>query len=276
MFILALTAVLGRVISIEAASLVFWRVSIAGLAVLIWLILTRPALLRISSKNALAVCSTGFLQGAHWICFFLSVSLANISVALAAFATISLFTSITEPLIERRRIRPREIFCGAIVICGMILIAGGLEEQYHLGLLVGLLGALLHSIFPVLNRKLVASGIYPTTMLVFGMAGAWIAASLSLPFLQPGHLQLPREGDWPSLLVLALLCTALAHTWNIHLLKRLTAYTANLTMNFEPVWGILLGAILFLEYKQLHLAFYLGTALIILANFLDPWLKRRT
>ncbi|NIP96770.1 MAG: hypothetical protein GWO24_26375 [Akkermansiaceae bacterium] len=67
----------------------------------------------------------------------------------------------------------------------------------------------------------------------------------------------------------------MAHTWNIHLLRHLTAYTANLTMNFEPVWGILLGAALFHEYQQLHPAFYLGTALIILANFLDPWLGRR-
>ena len=74
---------------------------------------------------------------------------------------------------------------------------------------------------------------------------------------------------------LALLCTTVAHTWNIHLLRRLTAYTANLTMNFEPVWGILLGAILFHEYQQLHLAFYLGTVFIIVANFLDPWLKKR-
>ena len=243
---------------------------------LIWLSLTRPALLRISPRKTFAISGVGILQGTHWICFFLSVSLANVSVALAAFATISLFTSITEPLIERRRIRPRETLCGAIVICGMILIAGRLEEQYHLGFLVGLLGALLHSIFPVLNRQLVASGISPATMLVFGMAGACIAATLSLPFLQPGHLQLPGEGDWPCLLALAILCTALAHTWNIHLLKRLTAYTANLTMNFEPVWGILLGSIIFREYEQLQISFYLGAALILLANFLDPLLKNRS
>ena len=254
----------------------FWRVSIAGVAVFAWLGITRPALLRIPLRTAVSISAVGLLQGAHWICFFLSVSLANVSVALAAFATISLFTSITEPLIEGRRIRAREILCGSIVICGMFLITGRLGDQYHPGLFIGLLGALLHSIFPVLNRKLVAGGISPTTMLVFGMAGACIAATLSLPFLQPGHLQLPGKGDWPYLLALALLCTALAHTWNIHLLGRITAYTANLTMNFEPVWGILLGALLFLEHEQLHPAFYLGSGLIVLANFLDPLLKRRS
>ena len=151
-FILALTAVLGHLISLEAPSLVFWRVTIAGLAMLLWLALTRPALLRLSRHRALAVFSVGLLQGAHWICFFLSVSLSNVSVALAAFATISLFTSITEPLIERRPFRPGELLCGGIVISGILLITGGIDPGHKLGLLVGLAGAILHSIFPVLNR----------------------------------------------------------------------------------------------------------------------------
>jgi drug/metabolite transporter (DMT)-like permease len=112
-------------------------------------------------------------------------------------------------------------------------------------------------------------------MVLYQMAGACLIAILALPFIAPYHFQFPTRNDWIPLLVLALLCTTVAHTWNIHLLRRLTAYTANLTMNFEPVWGILLGVVLFHEYEQLHFAFYLGTALIIVANFLDPWLKNR-
>ena len=101
---------------------------------LLWLALTRPALLRLSRHRALAVFSVGLLQGAHWICFFLSVSLSNVSVALAAFATISLFTSITEPLIERRPFRPGELLCGGIVISGILLITGGIDPGHKLGL----------------------------------------------------------------------------------------------------------------------------------------------
>ena len=100
-------------------------------------------------------------------------------------------------------------------------------------------------------------------------------SSVDMPFLAPFRLQVPAPPDWLPLLVLATLCTVVAHTWNIHLLGRLRAYTANLTMNFEPVWGILLGAALFHEHTLLHPAFYVGAALIILANFLDPILQRR-
>ncbi|MFP6884107.1 MAG: DMT family transporter [Roseibacillus sp.] len=272
---LALTAVLGRIISIEAPSLVFWRVFIAGLAMALWLAAINPALLCLPRRRLLTVLGLGMLQGAHWVCFFWSISLSNVSVALAAFATISLFTAITEPLIERRPIRPGELLCGGIVIAGILLIAGNLGDDHRLGLAVGLVGALLHSIFPVLNRRLVARGTPSRSMLLYEMAGACLMAALALPFITPYHFQFPTGRDWLPLLTLALLCTTVAHTWNIHLLGRLTAYTANLTMNFEPVWGILLGVMLFQEHEQLHFAFYPGTALIIVANFLDPWLKKR-
>lgn len=241
---------------------------------LLGLTLTRPALLRLSRHRALAVFSVGLLQGAHWICFFLSVSLSNVSVALAAFATISLFTSITEPLIERRAFRPGELLSSGIVISGILLITGGIDPGHKLGLLVGLAGAILHSIFPVLNRGLVARGTPPESMLLYGMGGACLMSVIVLPFASPYQLQLPSGSDWIPLLTLSLLCTTVAHTWNIYLLRKLTAYTANLTMNFEPVWGILLGAVIFREYTQLQSFFYIGAFLIVLANFIDPWIKR--
>ena len=266
---------LGRVITIEAPSLVFWRVCIAGLAMAGWLAVANRALLILPRRTLLAVLGLGLLQGAHWICFFWSISLSNVSVALAAFATISLFTAITEPLIERRSVRPSEILCGAIVILGILLIAGQLSTDHRLGLGVGLLGALLHGIFPVYNRKLVSQGVSSRSMVLYEMVGGAIIAALAIPLITPYQFQVPAAADWLPLLALAVLCTTLAHAWNIFLLKRLTAYTANLTMNFEPVWGILLGALLFQEYEQLHVAFYLGTALIIFANFLDPYFRKK-
>lgn len=271
---LAFTAVLGRMITMEAPSLVFWRVSLAALAMAVWLIIRNRARLRLPPRVAFAVLGVGTLVGAHWVCFFWSISLANISIALAGFATISLFTAIAEPLIERRRILSSELLCGGIVIAGILLIAG-LETEYRFGLFIALIGAILASIFPVFNRRLVARGYSPRSLLLYEMTGACLPAALIIPFITPHHFQFPEHNDWLPLLTLALLCTLIAHTWNIHLLGKLTAYTANLTMNFEPVWGILFGAILFHEYEHLHSAFYLGAALIIFANFLDPWLKTR-
>lgn len=273
--LLAFTAVLGRIVTIEAASLVLWRTGIAALAMAAVLLLTARDRLRLPGRLVLPVLGVGVLQGAHWICFFWSIKLANVSVALAAFATTSLFTALTEPLLERRRVRPSEIISGAIVLAGMLLITGRLGGDLRAGFMVGIVGALLHAIFPVLNRGLVAGGQYSRTLLLYEMTGASLLAAAAIPFFPPAHLQFPASADWLPLLTLALLCTVIAHTWNIHLLRHLTAYTANLAMNFEPVWGILFGAIFFLEYEDLRPGFYLGAALILVANFLDPWLRKK-
>lgn len=258
----------------EAPSIVFWRVSIAALGMALWLAATNRGLLRLTARSTIQVLAVGMLVGAHWVCFFWSIKLSNISVALAGFGTISLFTAFTEPIIERRALRRTELLCGGIVLAGIVLIAG-LETEYLAGLLVALVGAFLAAIFPVFNRLLLARGHKSRTLLFYEMTGATLAASLAIPLIHPYHFEVPTASDWLPLLTLAILCTLLAHTWNIHLLRRLTAYTANLTMNFEPLWGILFGAILFHEYALLHPAFYLGAALIIFANFLDPILKRR-
>jgi drug/metabolite transporter (DMT)-like permease len=223
----------------------------------LWLAVTKRSLLRLPWRTLLTILGVGALIGAHWTCFFWSISLSNISVALAGFATISLFTAFTEPLIEGRPFRRSELLCGGIVIVGILFIAGHLDPQHLTGLGIALVGALLAS------------------LLLYEMIGASFVAALAIPFIEPHHFQLPTSADWLPLLTLAILCTAIAHTWNIHLLRRLTAYTANLTMNFEPVWGIILGAIIFHEYQDLQPAFYLGTILIVFANFLDPWLRRR-
>jgi drug/metabolite transporter (DMT)-like permease len=241
----------------------------------LWLAVTKRSLLRLPWRTLLTVLGVGALIGVHWTCFFWSISLSNISVALAGFATISLFTAITEPLIEGRPFRRSELLCGGIVIVGILFIAGRLDPQHLSGLGIALVGALLASLFPVFNRRLVAAGNSSRSLLLYEMIGASFMAALAIPFIKPHQFQLPTSADWLPLLTLAILCTAIAHTWNIHLLRRLTAYTANLTMNFEPVWGIILGAIIFHEYQDLQPAFYLGTALIVFANFLDPWLRRR-
>lgn len=241
----------------------------------LWLAITKRALLRLPWRTLFGVLGVGALVGTHWTCFFWSISLSNISVALAGFATISLFTAFTEPLIERRPLRRSELLCGGIVIVGILFIAGRLDPQHLTGLGISLVGALLASIFPVFNRRLMAAGNSSRSLLLYEMIGASVVAAIAIPFIKPYHFQFPTSQDWLPLLVLAIICTLIAHTWNIHLLRRLTAYTANLTMNFEPVWGIILGAVVFHEYQELHAAFYCGTALIILANFLDPWLRRR-
>jgi drug/metabolite transporter (DMT)-like permease len=260
--------------SLQAPSVVFWRTLIAALAMGLWLALKRPALLRLKSSDIAKAVGIGFIVGTHWICFFTAIELANVSVALVGFAATSFFTAFTEPLIDRRPIRPHELLLGLIVAAGIALIVG-IEREYILGLSVALFCALLAAIFPVLNHRLVNRGLSSRSLLVYEMSGACFVAALYIGLAPSIPFDTPITSDWLPLLTLALLCTVFAHTMHIHLLRRLSAYTSSLALNFEPVHGIILAALIFQEYKDLHPGFYFGALTIITANIAQPFLERR-
>lgn len=260
--------------SLQAPSLVFWRTLIAAAAMGTWLALSRPAALRLSPRDTAQALGIGAIIALHWICFFGAIEISNVSVALVGFAATSVFTAITEPFIDRRPVRPTEILLGLIVGAGLVMIVG-FEHNHLLGLAVALLCAVLAAIFPVLNHRLVNRGLSSRTLLVYEMSGAAATAFAVTIIAPPIDFQLPILTDWLPLLTLALACTVFAHTLHIHLLRRLSAYTSNLAINFEPVYGIILAALVFQEHHQLHPGFYLGALTIIAANLIQPVLERR-
>lgn len=274
----ATTAIFGRLITLSAPALVAWRslLAAAGGAVLVALVQRRglfPPLRRI-----LPLIGVGGIVGIHWLCFFGSVKLANISICLAGMATTSFFTAFSEPLFDRRRVRPLEVGLGLLVVAGILLVAG-FEQARLKGLAVALLGALLAAVFPVLNRRLVHHWrLDPLVMMVWEMLGVCLICLASLPWLDGpggfGRLFAFHGLDWLWLLLLAWVCTLFAYAFHIHLLRYLSAYTTNLANNFEPVYGILAAAVLFGEHHQLHPGFFAGFATIIAANIAHPLVLR--
>lgn len=271
----ATTAILGNLLSMPAAGIVVWRTAIAAVGAAAWVGLVRRHSLWPGKRSALSFLGVGVIVGLHWICFFGAIRLSNISICLAGMATSSLFTAFTEPLFEKRRVRPFEVLLGLLVIAGILLVAG-FERGHLLGLGVAMLSAFLAAVFPVLNRRLVTTGGDPLMMVGWEMLGA-CAISLSLyPLIGGGAPLLGWQGlDWLWLLLLALVCTVFSHGFHIHLLRHISAYASNLAINFEPLYGILAAALLFGEHKQLHPMFYAGLLTILAANLLHPLILRR-
>lgn len=275
----ATTAILGHLISLSAPALVVWRTMLAaaGGAFLVVVILRRDVL---PPKNRmLPLIGVGCILGVHWMCFFGAIRLSNISICLAGMATTSFFTAFTEPFFERRRIRPLEVALGLLVLTGIVMVAG-FERGRIAGLLVALSGAFLAAVFPVMNRRIVNQGkLDPIVMVVWEMVGACLICLAALPWIDgPGAYgrMLDLKGlDWLWLLLLAWACTVFAHGFHIHLLRYFSAYTGNLAINFEPVYGIIAAAALFGEHRQLHPGFFLGTGAILVANILHPLILRR-
>lgn len=276
--LLATTAVIGRLITLDAPALVCWRTFLAVVGGLFLLALLKKPVMP-PPGTWLPLIGVGMIAGVHWICFFGAIQLANISICLAGMATISFFTALTEPLLERRRVRPLEVWLGLLVLAGIVLVAG-VERGRLAGLAVALLGALLAAVFPVLNRRLVSrEGMDARVMMTWEMAGACLVCLMVLPFTGGGAtfggLFDLRGLDWFWLLILGWVCTVFAYAVHIALLRHLTAYTSNLAFNFEPVYGILGAALVFGEHREMHPGFFIGMAAILFANIAHPVIMRR-
>ena len=274
--IFAATTILGRLISLSAPVLVCWRCLIASIFAFLWVRLTttkRGSLL--DGTTVWNLIWVGGLIGLHWLCLFGAVKVANVSIALAGLATVSVFTALAEPLIERRRIQQHEVWLGVLVMGGIVLIAGS-ESGSMLGLWLALVSAVLAALFTVFNKQIVLKGIDPMKMVGWQMGSAMFVCLAAVPIFDDfASLAFSNSMDWLWVLILALICTVFAQDWTNKLLRHVSAYRLTLVANFEPVYGILAAALIFREYEELKITFYLGAMAIVLANFLHPLLQKR-
>lgn len=283
-FLWGFTAILGKLITIPAVELVALRTLITALA-LGAIIYRRGMPLWMGRTLALKLMAVGVIIAAHWILFFAAARVASVSISLVGLATCSLWTAFLEPLFNKGKIKPHEIFLALLVIMGLYIIFQH-ETSFDsvLGISMAIGAALLGSIFTIINANLVKK-VPSTTITMYEMAGACLGTVLFFPlytayFVESGSLNFGLTTmDWVYLLILALACTVYAYTASVRLMQRISAYTVNLTVNLEPVYGIILAWFIFNEGEQMSQGFYIGATVILLSVFIYPVLdafdKRR-
>lgn len=275
--IFAATTILGRLATVSAPVLVTWRCLLAALGAFFWVAVIRDRKVWLGGKAVTKLLGVGAIIGLHWLCLFGAVKIANVSIALAGLATLSLFTAFTEPLLTGRRIRPFEVILGLIVLAGICLIAG-VETAHVVGLGLALLSALLAAVFTVLNKTIVVGGGDPMVMVGWEMVSSTLVCFIAVLFVDPvgfAALAVSNTMDWLWIVILAFGCTVFAQDLTNRLLRTIRAYDFNLAANFEPVYGILAAALIFGEHASLNLFFYLGAGAIVLANIIHPLLRKR-
>ncbi len=269
------TAILGDLILLPAVVLVWWRVFITSIS-LLFLIQFGRNLHLLPKKLIGQYMGIGVIVGIHWITFFGAVKYSNASVCLVCMATTSFFTAILEPIILKQKIKKVEILLGLLIIPGMALIVRSLDFSMWTGVALGLTSALLAALFSIFNKKLVDQAD-PMSITFLELGSAWLSISLILPlyfYQNPETAFWPQQMDWVYLLILALLCTTLAYVLSLRALKYISAFASNLTVNLEPVYGIILAAVLLKENEELTEGFYWGCSIILLAVFCYPLLNR--
>ncbi len=277
-FLAGFTGVLGRLIELNEGWLVWYRMLLSAVLLLL-LMLLRKQTIRIEKKYLLRCVGIGALIALHWVFFYGSVKYANVSIALVCFAATGSFTAFLEPLILRRKIDLVEVLLGLLVLLGIYLIFH-FDVQYKTGILLGVAAAFLSALFPIYNKRLIQH-VPVSALTLYELSGGWLLLSLVLPFylqFSPATKHFPSLSDWFWLLMLALFCTVLAVQLSVNALKKISPFTANLTYNLEPVYGIALAFLIYHEEKELGDGFVWGILLIVASVVIQTvrvWRERR-
>ncbi len=267
------TAILGELISIGAFELVWYRMSIAGILMLLFIKLVKLDL-RVSKRTFLQFAVAGLIVALHWVTFFESINQANVSIALSMFSSGAFFASFIEPIFFKRKVLGYEIAFGVVVIIGVVLITQS-EIKYINGILLGLASALFSTLFAVVNGRFIER--YNATIISFyeflsGVICLTIFIVLFTDGFSMSFFKLSNE-DWIYILILASVCTAYAFIGAIEVMKHITPFTVILSYNLEPVYGIGLALLLFPEKEQMSTQFYIGAVLIIVTIVVDAIVK---
>jgi len=274
------TAILGLLISLPSLELVFYRTLLATGGVTLIMVAKKVPLV-IAPKEVLQIIGVGVLISLHWILFFWSAKVSTASVCLAGMATTSLWTAFIDPLVNKKAVKLYEVALGLLVISGLVVIFQ-FESGYVLGLVMAVGSAFLSALFSVLNGRLTQRH-NPYQITLYEMGAASLVALAFLPtyaYFNESTIQWAWKGDdWFWLLILAGVCTVYAFSVSVELMKRLPVFSINLTINLEPVYGIILAVVIFGEKEKMTDQFYLGTGIILISVLMYPilnfWNKKR-
>lgn len=267
------TGVLGELITVSALHLVWYRVLIAAVSLVIYYFFKRKSLL-VSKGQLMQYLGVGLIVGLHWVLFFHAIKVSTVSVTLVTLSSVTLFTAILEPIINRKRISIADVVVGLVIIFGIYLIFK-FEFKYFWGIVFGLSCAFCASIFSILNSRMVKKGS-PTTITLYEMIGAWIGVSVVMLFTGDFDEQMVlSQSDLLYLLLLGVVCTAIAYVLGVAVMRELSAFTVALTTNMEPVYGIILALLIFGQKEAMSTGFYFGAVIVLTAVFIYPYLKTK-
>lgn len=272
------TAILGDLIQLSALVLVWWRVLLTSLSLLAFVKVV-DLIRRLPKAATLRFMGIGVIVAMHWLAFYGAIKLANASIALVCMALTSFFTALIEPLILGQRIKRIQVLMGLLMAPGMALVVNATDLSMQAGIWVGIAAAFLAALFSTLNKKYIGYA-NPMEITFLELGSAWLFLSLVIPFIAWGSSAglgafWPTASDWLWLALLAFLCTTLAYVLALRALRHLSAFMANLTINLEPIYGILMAWVFLGEHKELQHGFYGGVAIILAVVFIYPLVEKR-
>lgn len=271
-FVWGFTAVLGKLISLDAFSLVWFRMLLAVGFILVYLGITKTSF-KVPQKTLFGLLLAGLIIALHWLTFFKAIKVSNISVTLACLSTGAFFASLLEPIFYGRNIIWYEVLFGIIVFLGLYIIFN-IDGHFINGIVLALSSAFLSALFSMINGKF-AKDYNPSIISFYELLGGVLFLTIYL--LCSGSFSRKffeiSKSDWGYLIILSTFCTAYAFIASVKVMKFLSPYTVMLTINLEPIYGIILAVIVFKETEKMSVNFYIGALIILSTVILNGILK---
>jgi len=272
-FIWGFTSILGKLIHVQSVYLVWYRVAIAFVTLFVYFKFNRTDF-KVTKDTFLKLFFTGALVGGHWILFFQAIKSSTVSVTLVCLSSLTLFTAIFEPLINKTKISKLEILSGLLIISGIFLIFK-FETHYTLGIILGLLSSACASLFSIINSKQVKHREAPV-IAFYELMGALVWITLYLLFTGGFNSEMKLiPSDIGYLVILGTVCTSLAYVAGVSVMKEFSAFRVALITNLEPVYGIIMAFLFFNEMDKMTAGFWAGALIILSTIFLFPFAQKR-
>lgn len=268
------TGLFGKIISISELPLVFYRVVFSAMFLALVMGLGHR-LHRLPGRQLAAILGCGVLLSVHWVCYYGSIKLANVSIGAICFALVGFFTALVEPLVNHHKPSWRELMLSLITVAGVMLIFG-FDTRYRVGIAVGSLSSLLYSFYSVLSKKVQAvTGRASSTMLLYELVGGGVVLAMALFIFsqcRPEADVIPSAHDFWALLIFAAVFTIAPFLLQLQALRSISAFTVSLSYNLEPIYTILLAMLIFGESRELSGAFWIGVSLILISVLIQTLL----
>lgn len=269
------TGIFGKLISLNEGLLVWYRVFFSSIVLFIILKLFRVSI-TLKLKEKFAIAKIGMFITIHWVFFYASIKYSNISIGVVCYCMTSFFTAVLAPLINRNDFNLSELFLSLITLIGIALIFH-FDSSYQLGIILGVISSAFAALYTIYNEKLVRSydsRIINYYQMIGGTAGLGILLPFYLHFFPVNNI-FPNLSDTFYLLLLASFCTVGLYVLFAESLKRISAFTVNLSFNLEPVYAIILAFLLFNENRELNISFYIGLFFVMISVLLQTIISLR-
>lgn len=270
------TGIFGKLISLNEGLLVWYRVLFSSV-ILFFITLFFRNINPINFRNKLNIAKPGILITIHWVFFYASIKYSNVSVGVVCFCLTSFFTAIFKPLIDKKKFRLSELMLSALTLIGVSLIFH-FDTSYRSGIILGVISSVFAALYTIYNERLVKH--YNSVFInYYQMIGGTVFLGVLFPVYQhffPAEQFIPDLADTFYLLLLSLLCTVGLYMAVANVLKKIPAFTVNLTFNLEPIYAILLAFLFFGEGKEVNLSFYIGLTFVILSVILQTLITIRS